>query len=95
MGNVIGFDRAKAGEDRTECHVSGQVTCTACKHEWVAVAPAGTKLFECPECRRDFGLLKHPVEPDWKWKCHCGEMLHWLTSEGAMCRGCGAIASDW
>ena len=76
-------------------HIAGEAICTACEHEWVAVAEEGATTLECPDCYRSFGLLKHPVEPDVKWQCNCGEMLFWFTPSGAMCRGCGIITTDW
>ena len=29
---------------------AGHVKCISCTHEWVACAPFGTEIFECPEC---------------------------------------------
>jgi hypothetical protein len=95
MGEVIGVDFGAKDGDTTKRHLSGSAFCTGCRHEWVAVAEAGTKVLECPKCRRDFGLYKSPVEPKAKWQCDCGEMLFWLTPDGALCRGCGAIPEGW
>lgn len=78
-------------------HWSGEAMCGACGHEWVAVAPVGDEdHLECPNCNRFWGAAKHAViPPKAVWKCNCGERLFWLTPNGAMCRRCGVVSSDW
>lgn len=75
-------------------HVSGEAVCTACKHRWVAVAPAGTIELECPNCGTRRGLFVNPVWPPADhlvWVCPCGGNLFLIREpeRGFMCRECG------
>ena len=88
MGDVVDLGNYRP-------HLTGEAFCTGCGHHWVAVAEVGTKVLGCPQCQRNFGLFRGPVEPREKWKCNCGEMLFWLTEKGPMCRGCGLIPKEW
>jgi hypothetical protein len=36
-------------------HWTGHVKCSACGHEWIAVAPEGTHFCECPTCHEVAG----------------------------------------
>ena len=38
-------------------HWTGRVKCSACGHEWIAVAPEGTHFCECPKCHDVAGSL--------------------------------------
>jgi len=44
---VVSLDSKRAAKSP---HVADRAYCTACKHEWVAVAPVGTLWLECPKC---------------------------------------------
>lgn len=90
MGDVIDFRGGGAS-------LEGPAFCTRCEHRWQAVVPVGgvTDRLECPECRLWFGVLGAPVVPDWYWLCNCGSPLFYLTYQGARCRACGLISTDW
>lgn len=88
MGDVINLAEHKP-------HLRGPAMCTACSHEWQAVAEVGTTTLECEACSRWFGVWVAPVNPEDRWECNCGNQLFWLTPEGAQCRGCGIISTDW
>ena len=49
MANVIDLDARRP-------HYAGLCSCLSCRHEWVGVAPLGTKVLECPSCRRGTGV---------------------------------------
>lgn len=80
-------------------HLRGEAVCGACDHHWEAVQPTGgDRHLECPKCHSYWGVFKHAVEPpvgSRLWHCNCGETLFWLTADGAMCRRCGVVSSDW
>lgn len=79
--------------DQHDPHLSGEAICTACKHEWMVVAPVGTTEHECPSCGTFSGLLKYPVMPSTRWQCNCGNELFFIMPDGCMCRACGQIAN--
>jgi hypothetical protein len=94
MGDVV--DLRPKGGDADGPHLAGEAVCGACGREWVAVAPAGTIALECPGCGRLWGALKHIIEPRITWRCRpCGEQLFWLTPDGAVCRRCGVVQTEW
>lgn len=77
-------------------HLSGRACCSKCVHEWEAVAPVGVSTLECPKCKSWWGYFKSAIEPSGPvWHCTCGHHLFWLRPDGAMCRGCGKINTDW
>lgn len=79
-------------------HLRGEAFCGACKHEWYAVVPVDAAChqhFECPDCHRMWGTMKHVFVPETVWTCNCGEQLFWLTPTGASCRRCGMLATGW
>lgn len=82
-------------KDAAEPHLTGPAVCGACQHEWPAIVPVGTTSLECERCKRMWGTFKHQVAPQAAWRCNCGELLFWLTPNGAMCRRCGVISIDW
>jgi len=55
MGEVIELDDYRP-------HVSGEAACLLCGHMWVAVAPVGTVVLECPGCHSMAGRFLYPVE---------------------------------
>jgi hypothetical protein len=42
-------------------HVTAYVACLDCGKDWIAVAPADTVHFQCPDCLKLSGVV---VEPD-------------------------------
>lgn len=95
-GEIVDFAAKREEREAEIPHLAGPAFCSACKHEWMAVAPIGTvEGLECPKCSRIFGAFKHEVAPKMAWQCNCGNILFWLTPEGAMCRKCGIVSHDW
>jgi hypothetical protein len=45
-------------------HVTAYVACLECGKDWIAVAPAGTLHFECPECAKLSGVVVNPACPE-------------------------------
>jgi DNA-directed RNA polymerase subunit RPC12/RpoP len=41
-------------------HQTSYVACLDCGKDWVAVAPADTLHFECPDCRKLAGVVVDP-----------------------------------
>ena len=84
-------------------HLSGLAHCTACKHEWVAVAPVGTVWLECPSCGTERGLMKSPVEPndgEMEFRCNCGCRIFGIRSNETgdvwiFCVSCGTVQDPW
>ena len=96
MSNIIGIDHAKKGSDKTVCTLTGPAICTHCKNEWTAVTPAGNHdNLECSECGLFMGVFGAPVVPHEFWRCDCGSRLFYLTKNGASCRTCGLVSSEW
>lgn len=91
--NIVSFERTRA--DRSP-HLSGRARCLHCGHEWVAVAPVGTTILECPSCRLCKGAYQGLVAPSSShvWICSCKCDTFWLTPEGAFCQLCGDI-QNW
>ena len=58
MTNVVDL-----GQRRIEQapHSAGPARCLHCRHEWVAVVPAGSYHLECPSCGLMYGALIHAV----------------------------------
>lgn len=77
-----------------EPHNEGAARCMACRHEWVAVAPAGQEDLECPSCGRMFGRFLYPFSPDTaRWVCACDNDLFIVTPAGTFCPACGTWQS--
>lgn len=86
MSNVVNLLERKA-------HMTGEVTCLACKHEWVGIMPIGTFNIECPECKSEKGVLKHfAARNKAHYQCNCGNNLLFATPDGCYCVNCGAWA---
>lgn len=89
MGDVVDLNCQKP-------HLNGPAICTNCKHEWQAETPVGDHTnLKCPECGLHVGIIGAPVIPSEWWECVCGGELFYLTREGARCRTCGLISTDW
>ena len=76
---------------RSGAHNCGYAICISCKHEWVAVSPAGRNWLSCPKCWRETGVFKFPFSKvdDLHWTCDCGNDLFNITPDGAYCPNCG------
>lgn len=92
---VVSLADAKARRDEKKeneaPHFSGPAACLACKHEWVAVAPAGTVWLECPKCGTERGVMKGPCMHfgEDHWTCECGNILFHITKHAIYCPMCG------
>lgn len=88
MDKVIDLEAIK--EARAP-HLEGKARCLDCKHEWTAVAPAGTEWLECPECHGKKGRFIYHFEPEpfVQWQCNCGNDLFYVTPDGCFCPNCG------
>lgn len=83
MGDLISLNSKKP-------HLSGRALCLSCKHEWEAVAPAGTKELECPNCHTEHGRFMYPiVREELHWNCNCGNDLFHITPTYCYCPVCG------
>lgn len=88
MGDKV-VDLAAARAER-EPHMSGKARCLDCKHEWIAVAPIGTRWLECPVCTLTRGRYVAQAERDVPhWHCNCGNDLFYATQDGVYCPNCG------
>jgi Zn finger protein HypA/HybF involved in hydrogenase expression len=87
---VIDFHQKKEEKEKNP-HLEGKARCLDCKHEWEAVAPAGTEWLECPECHSIKGRFVYHFEPETftKWVCNCGNDLFYATPDGYFCPNCG------
>jgi ribosomal protein S27E len=90
MTDIIDFGKARKERER---HVSGELYCRGCNHEWTAVWEPGTTEFECPECKSMRGRNKFNVSPapgTEVWSCvHCDNQLFTLLKDRVHCSGCG------
>ena len=76
-------------------HTSGQVKCMNCQHEWVAVAPVGTTVFDCPKCSACKGVFMGFALPEEFFMCRrCTGYLFALTRTGEICVSCGEERRD-
>lgn len=89
MGEVV--DLADARRARVP-HATGAARCMACRHEWVAVVPAGTEWLECPACELVRGRMVFPCMPESSavFTCNCGCQLFTVTPTGILCPNCAA-----
>ncbi len=90
MTEIIDFKKAK--EER-EPHISGQLYCMACNHDWTAVWKPGTQEFECPQCNSMRGRSKYDIMPapgSQVWTCMtCDNQLFNLLADRVHCPNCG------
>lgn len=73
-------------------HMRGDARCIMCKHEWVAVAPAGTCELECPQCLayRGYFMGAMITEDKVEYNCECGCNVYKIGSEQQVfCAKCG------
>lgn len=92
------IDFAKAKAERTP-HITGKAKCTACKHEWVAVAPVGTLQMECPSCELQRGQWIYPFSPaegEQIFVCNiCTSTNFAVLPDRVLCVGCGTSHQPW
>lgn len=90
--------------DQYRPHMTGQARCTACGHDFVAVAPVGETWFECPKRGTERALLRYPVldEPAWpnEYQCNCGCSVFAIRSDSSgdvriACLSCGVTQNPW
>ena len=74
-------------------HREGPARCTACAHEWHAVAPVGASWLECPSCHTARGLFRFGPPIPGAWHCRCGCDALAITPGGILCHACGARQS--
>lgn len=86
-------DLAEARKRRTP-HLQGAAVCTACDHEWQAVAPSGTVWLQCQSCGTQRGLMRHAPKPASVWHCSCGCDAFYISSAGLLCVCCGSDQKD-
>lgn len=75
-------------------HISGPAVCLQCKHKWIAVAPSGTNILDCPECGLGKGIFANlcfPEEGQESWSCNCGNGYFMVRPHGCMCIMCGKM----
>jgi DNA-directed RNA polymerase subunit RPC12/RpoP len=86
MGAVVSLDEFRP-------HMTGTAVCMNCRHEWQAVAPQGTPVLECPECRCFKGVWKNYVFADVgqsAWQCgKCQNEFFVMMPDRIMCANCG------
>lgn len=88
--SVIEFKKPKEQES-CDSHgwQTGVAICAACRYEWVAVAPVGETLIQCPNCCTEKGRIKYAHSADTAWKCSCECDLFMITDMGTLCINCG------
>ena len=87
MGDVVDFDDAKRSK---EPHLSAPVRCMNCGYSWVAVAPVGTVVFDCPHCELEKGVAETFVYAEGEHAvCRCGCDLFRIGREFVYCIHCG------
>ena len=89
MSNVVPFEKPEL----VVPHGTGPAFCIGCRHEWVAVTPAGVTELECPACgcmKGRFRFVFSTYEGDSVWTCDCGNDLFKVTASGHLCVNCGA-----
>ncbi len=70
----------------------GEAFCIGCQHKWQAVAPAGTVVMECPNCKTMKGRYMFEFYPAMGVEvraCACDNRLFYLTKQGHLCANCG------
>ena len=50
--------------DEHRPHITAYVACIDCGKDWIAVAPADTLHFNCPECDKLSGVVVDPANPE-------------------------------
>jgi predicted RNA-binding Zn-ribbon protein involved in translation (DUF1610 family) len=71
-------------------HLAGPALCLECRHEWVAVAPLGMTVMDCPSCGARKGARLAMVQKEGPhWECACGNGLFFIREGGTYCPNCG------
>lgn len=92
--NVINFAEKKI---QSQSHLTVHAVCMQCRHKWVAVAPIGTYVYECPSCHVMKGVAEGFVKSEHpSYTCHvCTSQLFsvpWRLNESKphlLCANCG------
>jgi hypothetical protein len=73
-------------------HLVGPAFCLECRHRWVAVAPVGSTVLECPACGCfKGGRLAMVQRAGPHWVCNCENALFFIRQGGDIyCANCGA-----
>lgn len=92
MAKVLEFKSKKQLEEEEIAHITGQVVCLECGHEWTGVMPAGTfDELQCEKCGLMKGVLNGLPVPESVWFCNCG--CHLMVVSGVtkeiLCVQCG------
>lgn len=75
-------------------HLSGNARCLACDRRWIAVAPVGTTVLDCPTCGLGKGVFDNLVDaPADRWQCDCGCQHFLVIRAGILCALCGTQQS--
>jgi hypothetical protein len=86
VSNIVEFKRPEAKHP----HATGEAFCMRCDHKWTAVAPVGTTVLECPDCKAMAGQFKFLCAPSANVRtCECGNQFFYITQEGHFCPNCG------
>ena len=92
--NVHSFAEAKL---KSSTHVEGNVLCMACDATWVAIAPVGTILMECPHCNLKKAIWMSPILPQDEPMIQCGTCRNIFLIVGinnVYCPNCGEVVVD-
>jgi len=84
--------------EKTDPHLAGKAKCTACSHNWAAVAPVGTDRLECPNCQTLRGVWLSFCtgrEGVALYTCRCGCDVFVLTPDELVCTACGECKDGW
>jgi DNA-directed RNA polymerase subunit RPC12/RpoP len=80
-------------------HITGPARCIACRHEWTAVALAGTEWLQCPSCALVKGVFALPVcvsQGETRFVCRCGaDSFYLMATRKHRCMKCGLEGSEW
>lgn len=100
MSNVIEGSFGKKSEPMLRKQsLTGSAVCSACAHEWAAVADLGHNTpMECPQCHAMKGVFKHFIvySKHLRWACHVcdGYLLTAILIENTptiACATCGEL----
>ncbi len=94
MGALVSL--AAARQERTP-HLSGEAKCIGCQHQWVAVAPIGAVMLDCPVCSLPKGRMVNPcLHEGSTWVCACGNDLFRISpTAGVYCTNCADVQEGW
>lgn len=93
MSNVVNLADHRL---RSKAHAEGEARCVNCRHDWIAIAPAGAYMLQCPKCELNTGAFlnaMHAAEGEEVLTCsNCGCDLFFVMRPGVLrchrCAGC-------